>query len=314
MKYIVPDYYKKFNCIADKCRHSCCVGWEIDVDEDTFEKYRLIQDNFGKRLNDNIQIDNGVPFFKLDSLERCPFLNKNNLCDIILNKGEDYLCQICRDHPRFRNFYSDRIEIGLGLCCEEAGRIIIEQATPTQLIILCDDDENLKKNDVEMDFLNERNRVFSIIQNREKSIEMRINELQSLYEIKIPEKSIEEWTNIYLNLEQLDPEWSNLLLQLKEAAPELSTMKMPEEFDICFEQILFYFLYRHLTNSLDDGRFSQRILFSILSTKIIELLCKLFIMKNKFLKNENIVEISRMYSSEIEYSEENVNALLDIFN
>ena len=37
MKLIAPDYYNKFSCIADKCRHSCCVGWEIDIDENTNE-------------------------------------------------------------------------------------------------------------------------------------------------------------------------------------------------------------------------------------------------------------------------------------
>ena len=36
----VPRYYSDFKCIADKCRHSCCVGWEIDVDERTLVRYR----------------------------------------------------------------------------------------------------------------------------------------------------------------------------------------------------------------------------------------------------------------------------------
>ena len=30
MTVTVPSYYKDFKCIADKCRHSCCIGWEID--------------------------------------------------------------------------------------------------------------------------------------------------------------------------------------------------------------------------------------------------------------------------------------------
>ena len=47
MKTIVPNYYKNFRCIADKCRHSCCVGWEIDVDDATMEKYKLIEGDMG---------------------------------------------------------------------------------------------------------------------------------------------------------------------------------------------------------------------------------------------------------------------------
>lgn len=33
MKYKVPSYYKDFKCIAGSCKHTCCEGWEIDVDE-----------------------------------------------------------------------------------------------------------------------------------------------------------------------------------------------------------------------------------------------------------------------------------------
>ena len=33
MLYTIPDYYKEFQCIADQCEHSCCIGWEIDVDD-----------------------------------------------------------------------------------------------------------------------------------------------------------------------------------------------------------------------------------------------------------------------------------------
>ena len=66
-----------------------------------------------------------IPHFKLGVNERCPFLNNNGLCDIIINLGEDMLCQICSDHPRFRNFYECFTEIGLGLTCEAAAKIIL---------------------------------------------------------------------------------------------------------------------------------------------------------------------------------------------
>ena len=34
MVYAEPDFYGKFKCTAEKCRHSCCIGWEIDIDDD----------------------------------------------------------------------------------------------------------------------------------------------------------------------------------------------------------------------------------------------------------------------------------------
>lgn len=43
MKLRVPDYYDEFQCIADKCSDNCCIGgWEIDIDEDTYERYQQI--------------------------------------------------------------------------------------------------------------------------------------------------------------------------------------------------------------------------------------------------------------------------------
>lgn len=82
-----------------------------------------------------------TPQIRLLPGERCPFLNEQGLCEMILRYGERMLCQICRDHPRFRNYWSDRVEMGLGLVCEEAGRLILSRDTPMQLITLEDDGE-----------------------------------------------------------------------------------------------------------------------------------------------------------------------------
>ena len=35
MVTITPNYYMNFKCIADKCRHTCCAGWEIEIDDET---------------------------------------------------------------------------------------------------------------------------------------------------------------------------------------------------------------------------------------------------------------------------------------
>ena len=131
----VPEYYREFHCITSKCRHTCCAGWEIDIDSDSLARYQQLTGDFGVRVNRNISCE-GTPHFILTEHERCPLLNQNNLCDLILNEGEDALCQICRDHPRFRNYFSSRIEMGLGLACEEAARIILSWPKPFRLIRL----------------------------------------------------------------------------------------------------------------------------------------------------------------------------------
>ena len=103
MTVTVPFYYKDFKCIANKCRHSCCIGWEIDIDDETFDFYKSVKGDFGKKLKSYIKSESGINSFILDKNERCPFLNKDNLCDIYIELGENNLCQICSDHPRFRN-------------------------------------------------------------------------------------------------------------------------------------------------------------------------------------------------------------------
>ena len=129
MNIFYPFYYKEFQCIGGVCKHNCCIGWEIDIDSDTYQKYQGISGNLGNRLKEHISIED-TPHFILQNGERCPFLNDKNLCDIILEKGEDFLCQICSDHPRFRNFFTNCTEVGLGLCCEEAARLILSQEEP----------------------------------------------------------------------------------------------------------------------------------------------------------------------------------------
>ena len=81
MKTVVPNYYDKFSCIASACKHSCCKGWEIDIDEETYSLYKCFDGEIGDRLKRCISLDD-TPHFVLEEDERCPFLNEKGLCDI----------------------------------------------------------------------------------------------------------------------------------------------------------------------------------------------------------------------------------------
>ena len=145
-----PDFYKKFKCIADKCTDSCCVGWEIIVDRKTRAKYNSIPGDFGEKIRANLVKDEAnATCFKLDENERCPFLNKNNLCDIIINCGEEALCGICTEHPRFYNDFGEVVECGLGLCCEEVVRLLLENDEPLEFVVFNDEDEFYETDETE---------------------------------------------------------------------------------------------------------------------------------------------------------------------
>ena len=292
MNYVTPNYCNNFKCIADQCKHNCCIGWEIDIDESTFEKYKKYPYIY-KHISENCGAH-----FVLDKNERCPFLNCKNLCKIIINDGEEMLCQICNDHPRFRNFYSDRVEVGIGLCCEAAAKLILNYKDKAKLINnICT--ENLTFEEYE--FLNLREQIFNLLQNRELSIDSRVKKLMDMFNIKISPNKL--WGN-YRYLERLDSTWDSYLDLLENSS---SNVELPENFEIPFEQLLVYLVFRHLADYLDDGKFLERIGFIILSFSVIK---KIF-SESDYSMN-NLEEIVRLYSSEIEYSDENINRLLDL--
>lgn len=135
MKLRVPDYYSEFSCIADKCKDSCCIGWEIDIDEDTHDYYRHIDGEFGERLKENMYItEDGDYSFRLKEHGRCPFLNSQNLCDICIELGEEALSEVCTEYPRFAIEYEDVLQKCLSLSCEEVGRILFTRENPVKYV------------------------------------------------------------------------------------------------------------------------------------------------------------------------------------
>ena len=66
-----PAYYPRFSCIADKCRHSCCIGWEIDIDSDTLQTYAGMADGYGKTIRASID-PSETPHFQLWIVQRGP--------------------------------------------------------------------------------------------------------------------------------------------------------------------------------------------------------------------------------------------------
>ena len=289
MKTVIPHYYTQFRCFADRCVHSCCIGWEIDVDADTLARYRTVGGALGKRLA--AQIVDGA--FVLDAQERCPFLNAQGLCDIITELGEDALCEICAAHPRFRSFYSDREEIGLGLCCEEAARLVLTQTPPASFI----ETGSEQPTPEEQAFFAFRKRLLSVVQNRSQPLSVRLRAALDMCSAAVPDR---DWAAGYRALERLDESWTPRLAALQLPPPPLAP-----EWDVPFEQLAVYFLFRHLPGALEDGRLAERVAFAVLSTQVLQ---SLFAAGEQSMAA--LIELARAYSAEIEYSDENVDTLL----
>lgn len=303
MKLYTPDYYPEFHCISSQCRHSCCVGWEIDLDKDTLAKYAGVSGSLGRELERNIahEADGTAHFILQGREERCPFLREDGLCRLILELGEDSLSQICTDHPRFRNFFSGRVEMGLGLCCEEAARLVVSRQEPFRLILHEDDGAPETMTDQEQAFFPWRQRLLDTAQDRSRPLSDRLEALAPV-ELLTPAR----WLDTFRQLEVLDDSWLRLLDKM-----EAWNVPLSEECALPLEQLLCCFLYRHLAGALEDGCLMERAAFSVLSVGMIfTAACALENSPTPGLAA--LAEAARMYSSETEYSDQNVQTLLEL--
>ena len=280
------------------------------MDENTLASYHRIGGEMGERLRRSISEDGDAPHFLLGEHERCPFLNGKNLCDLILYGGDKLLCQICTDHPRYRSFFSERTEIGVGLCCEEAARLILTEPDPVRL--LTRGEGTLEEE--ERALLALRERLFAAAQDREAPIFSRMETMLSLCGAALPAISLKQWAEFYLSLERMDEQWTELLRALRSHADELPLSDFAAHMNgraTEYEQLLIYFLYRHVPAALDDGDVGSKAAFAAASVQLLFALGALQLLQHGTFTVEDQIELCRLYSAEVEYSDDNLNALFD---
>ena len=287
----VPNYYEKFRCIADKCRHSCCIGWEIDIDADTMELYSSLEGELADKIRENITGE--TPHFVLRENDRCPFLTANGLCEIISCYGEDALCDICYLRPRFQNDYETFTETGLGMCCEEASRIILSCEERFSV----DTPRDITAS--ERQFFAQRQTVFDVLQNREFTIKQRLDNLAQMYGLSL-DFPIKTLCDKYLSLERLDECWTDILNTVRDKDFDESIFTN-KNYQIPFEQLSVYFVFRHFACGLKGIPYSSIINFVLMSSYLIGAVWSC---------GYDITDSARMYSSEIEYSDENTYTLM----
>lgn len=324
MKHVfVPNYYESFRCIASACRHSCCVGWEIDVDSDTLARYDTVTGEMGQRLRASIDREADPPCFRLTSDERCPFLNQNGLCDLITELGEEALCHICDDHPRFRNVLSDRVELGLGLCCEAAAGLILSQTAPFSVVELppeksaCErhsQEDSEELDDLTAALITHREALLPLLTDRTKPLYDRIRHVLEICDIDLTESGIDTFGSfssvaaLLRDMERLDPAWDACLDALEELTDD-PLSELDSETSVAYENLICYFLYRYMTTDAEywpDAK-RTRTAFSVLCTVIIHAIHRTTGGKDL----DSLCETARMFSSEIEYSEENLERLME---
>lgn len=118
--------FDNFTCIADICPKSCCIGWQIVIDEDSLQRYETEKGNFSARLKQGVDYEEGV--FCQHQNGRCAMLNESGLCDLQTALGESGLCDTCKLYPRHTEEFQDLREYSLSLSCPEAARMLLDPA------------------------------------------------------------------------------------------------------------------------------------------------------------------------------------------
>lgn len=295
MKLYAPSYYKKFKCIADKCDHSCCIGWEIDIDPVTLEKYNKLKGGYGSVILGSIVTD-GTPHFKLGEGDRCPHLNENGLCNVILELGEDHLCDICREHPRFYNF-TDVAEVGIGMSCTEAARIIL--SSPDYAEMECVGESDCEPDLIDFNGRAYREDIYRILTDRSRDYSERLNEIYRKYGISVGDDGV--LLEALGSMEYLDDSHRDQFMKY-------SMERRADGNDEYLERFLAYFIYRHCTEAFDPDDFRSRLAFCLFCERLFSSL----IVSENASSLSDISVLARIISEEIEYSYENTAALTAI--
>lgn len=295
MKVVYPEYFKNFRCIASECEDTCCAGWEVVVDKASAEKYKCAKGEIGERLRNEMKTDSeGDIIFTLKN-GRCPFLDECNLCDIYKALGENSLCHTCTMFPRFVEDYGGTSEMGLGLACPEAARMIVNFSGSRELQSEFNSDAPMM-NSIDPEeyftFVSLRKKLFVLADDSSLSFEEKLIKLLTLCgdeNPRIPKAG--EYINKLLSLDILTDRWEELLsLNIKNKAfchnKELSN-------------ILYYYIYRYFLRGVYDGDILSKARLCVMACVVI----------NALSDENNIADIAHLFSKEVEYSAENISTV-----
>ncbi|AQR94890.1 flagellin lysine-N-methylase [Clostridium saccharoperbutylacetonicum] len=370
MKTIVPHYYKDFKCIASKCTDTCCAGWEIIIDEKTNKHYKKVCGEFGERLKANLTLyEDGESGFILKN-NNCPFLNKNNLCDIYTELGEESLCYTCKTYPRFIEEYSYIREIGISLSCPEAARLILKDSKPITFDVSEDnelidiyDDINF---DISMELMSARKVALDMLQNHSIAFKCRIallinfahdiqgelnkNNLTKITEIvnnyskelyqkelisqfnKYKTKQSDKYhnmgkcMNIYRKLNPINDNWPKIIENAINCFYKINDVTFYEKQYNAFneyyknnayeyENLMIYFIFQYFMKAIFDEELYSKVTLAVMSYLVIkELNVVRWIDNNYNFDINDQIDITHMYSKEIENSEKTLYDLEETFN
>lgn len=337
----VPDYFGEFSCIAGKCTDSCCLGWEIDIDEDSYEYYMSLPGEIGERLRrDMYETEDGGHGIRTNECGRCMMLNDDNLCDLYIAAGEESLSEVCTDFPRFGIEYRNVDQKCLSLACEEVCRILFSKTEPVKFVeqeLFGDSDDDQGVTEEEAAFFEKaQSELIAILQDRTKPVSQRVDEYiakANEYQKELNGSDVEkhvDWLSfndlsfdsfdirfgIVNDMELLRQVWQDYKDDMRNILTEADYEKRMKEYmdsadyrENDIEQLLVYFTFRYIMNAIYDSNIIVYAYLCVMFTMIVRDMNTVRFFKNggKF-SIEDQMEVARIFSKEVEHSEGNVEA------
>lgn len=342
MKLFYPDIFRDFYCIGSECKDNCCkIGWDIEIDEDTYKFYESLDDDLGKKIAANIYDQDGCHYMGQEG--GCPFLNEKGLCSVLLTYGEDKISDICAEHPRFYEWFGDYKEAGVGICCEKTCELLLDHPEPIEFYVK---DIEEPSDDLEYDkdafeiILQARNILLKVLQNRHFDLDKRMffltdsaerlqqaldeGELEGLSEVlskltqedhftKLTEnytfptdsERLEEFEIILdelTGLEYIHEEFPKMISYAKDNLSDILSDKAPLEYEYIGEHLLIYFFYRYFLKSVRDFRPEDKAYLACEYTETVMLLLTAQRHKKGMLTKEDYIYVIKEFSKEVEYS------------
>ena len=136
------SYRNKFQCVGSDCNLTCCAGWNVHIDKDTYYKYKsdpLIFKHVSKLKGENVsRTSNTFAKINLKDNGDCPLLDENMLCNVQKNLGEKALSKTCSQFPR-QDYVINNIQTkALTLGCPEVVKLAVFDDSPTEVVASVD--------------------------------------------------------------------------------------------------------------------------------------------------------------------------------
>lgn len=310
IKIYVPNYFKEFHCIADKCPDTCCAGWEVNLDPESAEYYKTVGGDIGEKLRCHLSKDeDGDDMFTLCG-GRCPFLNGNNLCELILTLGEESISKTCTLFPRFYDDFGFFREMGLGFGCPEAAEIMLRNNEAFTLIEYGETDEETEKVDEELldILLALREKLFAVLDGKGRFKE-RVSEILTLaenvqnsvapFENEQTNADFSRCVEVLSEMEYISEDRKSTLLSLTDDGFDRTVY---EKYSDDFIKLMKYYIFRYLLKAVYDCEILTKVRYGVFACAVVGRLY-----------GKGIDRVKAMYgfSKEVEYSDVNMQILDD---